>query len=92
MPRRDLSLPEQENVRALLRVLHVKMGRRWQIVARALPIASSSLVQTMSGRVEVSVTIAFRVAKLMDVSLYDVINGTALPAGVCKHCGMLAEG
>jgi DNA-binding XRE family transcriptional regulator len=92
MPRRDLSLPEQENVRALLRVLHVKMGRRWQTVARALPIASSSLVQTMSGRVEVSVTIAFRVAKLMNASIYDVINGTALPPGVCKHCGMPSDG
>jgi DNA-binding XRE family transcriptional regulator len=92
MPRRDLSLPEQENVRALLRVLHVKMGRRWQTVARALPIASNSLVQTMSGRVEVGVTIAFRVAKLMNASIYDVINGTALPASVWKHCGMSSEG
>ncbi len=92
MPRRDLSLAEQANIRALLRVLHAKMGRRWEAVARALPVASSSLVQTMSERVEVSVTIAFRVARLMNVSIYDAINGTALPPGVCKHCGMPADG
>jgi DNA-binding XRE family transcriptional regulator len=92
MPRSDLSKAEQENVRALLRVLHAKMGRRWQTVARALPIASSSLVQTMSGRVEVSVTIAFRVAKLLDANLHDALAGTALPPGVCKHCGMPADG
>jgi hypothetical protein len=54
-------------------------------------IASSSLVQTMSGRVEVSVTIAFRVAKLMDVSLYDVISGTALPPGPASTAGCRAR-
>ncbi|MBK7539379.1 MAG: hypothetical protein IPI49_29275 [Myxococcales bacterium] len=62
-------------------------GGRWQTVARALPIASSSLVQTMSGRVDVSVTIAFRVAKLLDAPLHRVLAGEALPPGTCKHCG-----
>jgi DNA-binding XRE family transcriptional regulator len=86
-PRRDISLAEQANVRALLRVLRAKLGGQWQNVARALPVAQSALNDTMCGRTEVSVTIAFRVARLMNVSLYDVINGTALPPGVCKHCG-----
>jgi hypothetical protein len=90
-PRRDLSLAEQANVRALLRVLHAKFGRQWQSVSRALPVAQSALTATMSGRTEVSVTIAFRVAKLMGASIYDVINGTALPPGVCKHCGRSNE-
>jgi len=45
----------------------------------------------LSGRVEVSVTIAFRVARLMNVSIYDVISGTGLPPGVCKHCGRSQE-
>lgn len=87
MPRSDLSKAEQANVRVLLRMLHAKMGGRWQTVARALPIASSSLVQTMSGRVEVSVAIAFRVARLLDVPLHRVLAGEALPPGTCKHCG-----
>jgi hypothetical protein len=41
----------------------------------------------MSGRSEVSATIAFRVAKAFDASLYDVLAGTVLPPGACKHCG-----
>jgi hypothetical protein len=86
-PRRDLSLAEQANVRALLRVLHVRFGGQWQKVSRALPVAQSALTSTMTGRTEVSVTVAFRVAKLMNASIYDVINGTALPPGVCRHCG-----
>lgn len=87
MPRSDLSKAEQANVRVLLRMLHAKMDGRWQTVARALPIASSSLVQTMSGRVDVSVTIAFRVAKLLDVPLQRLLAGEALPPGTCKHRG-----
>jgi hypothetical protein len=35
----------------------------------------------------VSVSIAFRIAKMLDVSLHHVLTGTALPPGMCKHCG-----
>jgi hypothetical protein len=38
MPRRDLSLVEQENVRVLMRVLHVRLGS-WTSVERALPVS-----------------------------------------------------
>ena len=41
----------------------------------------------MAERVEVSVVIAFRVAKVLDASIYDVIAGRAVPADTCKHCG-----
>jgi len=40
-----------------------------------------------SGRAEVSTTIAFRIAKLLEVSLHDVIQGLALPKPTCPHCG-----
>ena len=39
------------------------------------------------GRTEVSTTIAFRIAKLLEVSLHDVIQGIALPKPTCPHCG-----
>ena len=29
----------------------------------------------------------WHMAKLLDVSLYDVLKGTALPANTCSHCG-----
>lgn len=91
MPRRDLSLAEQENVRSLIRVLRVRLGT-WQSVERALPLSHGMRVDVMAGRYEVSTTVAFRVAKTLDVSLHDVLAGTALPPGVCKHCGRPASG
>jgi hypothetical protein len=87
MPRRDLSLAEQAHVLTLLRMLHVKLGS-WLQVERALPMSHSALAEVIAGRSEVSTTLAFRVAKVLDVSLHHVLTGTALPPGVCKHCGM----
>jgi hypothetical protein len=88
MPRRDLSFAEQANVRALLRMLRVKLGgNNWLNVERALPFAHSTLVEVMAERFEVSATLAFRVAKVLDVSLHHVLTGEAIPPGTCKHCG-----
>jgi len=91
MPRRDLSLDEQANVLAALRMLRVKLGgANWLNVERALPIAHSTLAEILAGRSEVSAAVAFRVAKVLDVSLYHVLSGEAL-GDVCKHCGRSAS-
>lgn len=74
------------SVRVCLRALHAKFGN-WRNVERSLPVAHSVMVDVMSGRVEVSVVIAFRVAKVLDASIYDVIAGRAVPDGTCAHCG-----
>src|SRR5215510_5865132 len=86
MSHRDLSLDEQEHVRVCLRSLRARFGN-WSNVERSLPLAHSVLVETMSGRCEVSVVIAFRVAKVLGMSLYDVIAGRGVPDGTCTHCG-----
>ncbi|MGH7633616.1 MAG: hypothetical protein ACRENC_07785 [Gemmatimonadaceae bacterium] len=86
MPHRDLSLDEQEHVRVCLRALHARF-KNWRNVERSLPVAHSVLVDLMSGRCEISVVIAFRAAKVLQVSIYDVIAGRAVPAGTCAHCG-----
>lgn len=65
---------------------HVLLGN-WFTVERALPISHSQRVEMTSGRPEVSTTIAFRIAKLLEVSLHDVIQGSALPKPTCPHCG-----
>jgi Ni2+-binding GTPase involved in maturation of urease and hydrogenase len=41
----------------------------------------------LTGSPEVSTTIAFRIAKLLEVSLHDVLEGSALPKKTCPHCG-----
>lgn len=91
MPRRDLSLDEQKNVRAYLQMLHVRFGN-WRTVERSLPVSHSALNDVLQGRTEPSVTIAFRIAKMLDVSLHHVLTGTALPPGTCKHCGRVNDG
>ena len=91
MPRRDLSLVEQEYVRSLIRVLRLRLGN-WTSVERALPISHGMRVDVMAGRYEISTSVAFRVAKAFDVSLHDVLAGRALPPGVCRHCGMPVGG
>ena len=90
MPHRDLSLAEQENVRVCLRALRARFGN-WRNVERSLPLAHSARVETMSGRVEVGVIVAFRVARVLEASIYDVIAGRAIPADTCKHCGKEAS-
>jgi hypothetical protein len=91
VPRRDLSLVEQKNVRAYLQMLRVRFGN-WRLVEHALPVSHSMMSDIIKGRAEVSVTVAFRIAKVLDVSLHHVLSGTALPPGTCKHCGRPADG
>jgi hypothetical protein len=82
---------EQENVRSLIRVLRLRLGN-WTSVERALPLSHGMRVDVMAGRYEVSASVAFRVAKVFDVSLYHVLAGTALPPGTCRHCGRPSDG
>ena len=91
MPRSDLNPTEQEHVRALLRMLRVKLGG-WPSVQRALPMSGNALWYAVSGRAEVSATLAFRVARLLDAPISAVLTGTALPQGTCRHCGHANEG
>jgi hypothetical protein len=91
MPRSDLNPAEQDHVRALLRMLRVKLGG-WRAVQRALPMSDNVLWQAVSGRTEVSATLAFRVARLLDAPISAVLTGTAIPTGTCKHCGRSNEG
>ena len=88
MPYRDLSRAEQQNVLDTLRALHTRFGN-WLTVERAVPISHSQRVEITKGRAEVSTTIAFRIAKLLEVSLHDVLQGTALPKSTCPHCGKM---
>jgi len=91
MPRRDLSLDEQKRVLAYLNMLRTRLGS-WTLVEQALPLSHSVRVEVTSGRSEISTAIAFRVAKVLDVSLYDVLAGTAHPPNTCPQCGHPIDG
>jgi hypothetical protein len=83
---RDLSRDEQRNVLETLLALRKRFGN-WLTVEQALPISHSQRVEITSGRADMSTTIAFRIAKLLEVSLHDVIQGLAIAKPTCPHCG-----
>jgi hypothetical protein len=83
---RDLTKTEQDHVRAYLNYLHMRLGS-WRRVERAVPLAHGTRIDITTGRIRITTTIAFRVAKTLDVSLYDLLAGTATPPNVCPHCG-----
>ena len=87
----DLNPAEQEHVRALLRVLRAKLGG-WHGVEKALPISHATMCNVIAGRSEVSASLAFRVARVFDAPIGEVLTGQALPPGTCRHCGMPADG
>jgi hypothetical protein len=59
-------------------MLRVKLGG-WPSIQRALPVSDNMLWLAVSGRAEVSATLAYRVAKLIDAPISVVLTGTAPP-------------
>lgn len=81
----DLDLKEQNNVRATLAFLRGQIGTL-AALAQALRFERSTVGYVMSGRSPVSVTMAFRVARLLDASVDDLLAGRYRP-GACPKCG-----
>lgn len=82
----DLSQTEQRNVRTALRYLRGKLGG-WVSVSKVMGLQPESLKKMAYERTRsVSIRVAFRAAKILDVSLENLLSGQAL-AKVCPHCG-----
>lgn len=84
--RRDLLEPEQRHVRTALRYLQVRTGG-WAPVAAALHCKADSISKIAHGRRGVTASLAVRVARLVEVSIDDLLSGKALPPRTCPHCG-----
>lgn len=82
----DLTLTEQKHVRTMIRVLYLRYGS-WDALTRALHFKGDTVKKALSGHDTVSTNIAFRVARLADVSIDDLLAGRAVPDGTCPHCG-----
>ena len=82
----DLTPREQAHVRMSLRFLHAKFGS-WEQLAKVLGFKADSLRHDKP----VSVRLAFRVARLVDVPIDDVLAGKFPSPGVCPYCGHVAE-
>jgi hypothetical protein len=81
----DLTPAEQKNVRTALRFLRSRCGG-WAPLGKALRLKDTTLGNVASGRV-VSPTVAFRVARLVGVTVDDVLTGRFPAPGTCPHCG-----
>lgn len=82
----DLTKEEQDHVREALRFLRIRFGKN-ALLAEAVRLATGTMRSTMNGHKTVSAAVAFRVARLAQVSVDDVLAGKFPVPGTCPHCG-----
>jgi hypothetical protein len=86
----DLTAAEQTNVRTALKFLRSRCGT-WAAVSTALRLGGTTACN-VAGGATVSPLVAFRVARLANVSVDDVLTGRFPAPGTCPHCGHRREG
>lgn len=86
----DLTHAEQQRVRATLHHLRRTVGG-WIVVAAALHYSPESLEKIANARGRpVTPRLAFRVARLVDVGVDELLGGWYRP-GACPRCGYLPD-
>ena len=83
----DLTDKEQRAVRTTLLFLRVRSGGVWKPVAKALNTKANSISKTVAGSMEVSASLAVRVARLLGVGIDELLAGAHMSSRVCRHCG-----
>jgi len=83
---RGLSPEQQANVLEALRFLRIRVGT-WKLLAKGLEFQGSTMKNVMKGINPVSVSMAFRVARMAAVPFDDVVTGRYPVKGTCPHCG-----
>ncbi len=82
----DLDENEQKHVRVAMRFLQVRL-RGLAALAKALSIDYYTAQKAVTGARPVTARVAFRVARLVDVGIDDLLAGRFVPEGICPHCG-----
>lgn len=77
---------EEERVRRAMRVLHVRYGN-WTRVCEALGYHRVTVERVLNIRRTATPAFAMRVARLLGVSLGDVLSGAWPKPGECPMCG-----
>lgn len=86
----DLTKEEQQCVRAALQFLRTRFGG-WDPVAKLLRTRTEHLSE-VARRGVVTPTIAFRVARIAQVTVDDVLKGRFPAPGTCPYCGHTPDG
>lgn len=81
----DLSAAEQEHVRNALYFMRAKFDT-WRSIARLLHFEETTLVQSANGTRTVTASMAFRLARVANVKVDDLIAGRYPEPGLCPRC------
>ncbi|MFO0740866.1 MAG: hypothetical protein U0270_33525 [Labilithrix sp.] len=81
----DLTTDEQKHVRAALNFLKNRFG--WPSLAKILHYNEWNIRKLGRGAKTISPTMAFRVARLAQVGVDDILTGKWPAPGTCPHCG-----
>jgi hypothetical protein len=87
----DLTLDEQEHVRNALLFLRVKLGG-WRALTKLLKFEETTLIKSGNGSRTVTASMAFRIARLVGVSVDDLVHGKFPEPGTCPRCGYMTNG
>lgn len=82
----DLTDKEQRHVRTALRFLRLRVGG-WVPLAAALEVRPDTMEKIVSGRRTATAGLAIRIARLVEVSVDDLLGGHWLSPRTCPHCG-----
>ena len=86
-----LTQKEQRHVRTVLRFLRLRVGA-WKPVADPLGVKTDSLEKVVNGRGrDVTARLAYSVARLIEVSIDDLLAGGFLSPKTCPHCGRVPD-
>ena len=85
MPRGDLTIEEQANVRKALRFLRTRAGGA-EPLGKALRLNGGTL-DHVAAKQTVSAGLAVRLARFAGVPVDDLLSGRYPPPGTCPHCG-----
>lgn len=81
----DLTIEEQERVRNALHFLHARVNG-WKPLGKVLHFDHTTLIHVANGRRAVCASLAFRIARLVKVSIDDLLAGKFPEEGVCPRC------
>lgn len=81
----DLTQEEQDHVRAALQFLRHRLG--WPSLAKTLHYSQWNMRKFGRGARKITPVLAFRVARLAQVAVDDVLTGKWPAPGTCPSCG-----
>lgn len=81
----DLTLEEQAHTRNALHFLRAKLGT-WAMLAKVLHFDETTLIKAGSART-VTASMAFRIARVLDIAVDDLVKGRLPEPGTCPRCG-----